>query len=36
MTLRSLLERVPAGIRAWFMEGVVVVGALALLWHTDG
>lgn len=30
---RALLERIPAGIHAWFMEIVVVVGALALLWN---
>lgn len=30
---RALLKRIPAGIHAWFMELVVVVGALALLWH---
>ncbi len=30
---RALLKRIPAGIHAWFMELVVVVGALALLWQ---
>jgi uncharacterized membrane protein YfcA len=30
---RTLLKRVPAGIHAGFMELVVVVGAIALLWH---
>jgi len=30
---RTLLERIPAGIHAWFMELVVIAGAVALLWH---
>jgi uncharacterized membrane protein YfcA len=30
---RALLKRIPAGVHAWFMELVVVVGALALLWN---
>ena len=29
---RSLLRRIPAGVHAWIMEGVVIAGALALLW----
>lgn len=30
---RALLVRIPAGIHAWFMELVVVAGAIALLWR---
>ena len=30
---RAILRRIPAGVHAWIMEGVVVAGALALLWH---
>ena len=30
---RALLERIPASIHAWFMELVVIAGAVALLWH---
>ena len=30
---RSLLKRIPAGIHAWFMELIVVAGAVALLWR---
>jgi uncharacterized membrane protein YfcA len=30
---RALLKRIPAGVHAWFMEAVVVAGAVALLWH---
>lgn len=30
---RALLRRIPAGVHAWFMELIVVVGALALLWR---
>lgn len=32
---RALLTRIPAGIHAWFMELVVVAGALVLLWRVD-
>ena len=31
---RTILARMPAGIHAWLMEGIVVAGALALLWRT--
>jgi uncharacterized membrane protein YfcA len=30
---RMVLRRIPAGIHAWFMELVVVIGAVVLLWH---
>jgi uncharacterized membrane protein YfcA len=30
---RFLLARIPAGIHAWFMELIVVAGAIVLLWH---
>ena len=30
---RALLKRIPAGVHAWFMEMIVVAGAVALLWH---
>lgn len=30
---RALLKRIPAGVHAWFMETIVVAGAVALLWH---
>lgn len=30
---RSLLKRIPAGLHAWFMELIVVAGAIALLWR---
>ena len=30
---RSLFKRIPAGIHAWFMELIVVTGAIALLWR---
>ena len=30
---RAMLRRIPAGVHAWFMEVVVVAGAIALLWH---
>ncbi|HSI60730.1 MAG TPA: sulfite exporter TauE/SafE family protein [Ideonella sp.] len=33
---RALLKRIPAGIHAWFMEAVVVAGAIALLSHAKG
>ena len=33
---RALLRRIPAGVHAWFMELIVVVGALALLWRARG
>ncbi len=33
---RAILKRIPAGIHAWFMEAVVVVGALAMLWKARG
>jgi len=33
---RALLRRIPAGVHAWFMEVVVVAGAVALLWHAQG
>ena len=33
---RAMLRRIPAGVHAWFMEGVVVAGAIALLWHARG
>ena len=31
---RTILQRIPAGIHAWLMEGIVVAGAVALLWRT--
>lgn len=30
---RALLERIPAGVHAWFMETVVIAGAASMLWH---
>lgn len=33
---RALLKHIPAGVHAGFMEGVVIVGALVLLWHAGG
>ena len=33
---RAMLRRIPAGVHAWFMEVVVVAGAIALLWHAQG
>ena len=33
---RAILRRIPAGVHAWFMEVVVVAGAIALLWHARG
>ena len=33
---RALLRRIPAGVHAWFMESIVVIGALALLWRARG
>ncbi len=33
---RALLKRIPAGVHAWFMEAVVIAGAVALLWHAKG
>jgi len=33
---RALLRHIPAGVHAWFMEAVVIAGALALLWHAKG
>lgn len=30
---RTILKRIPAGIHAWFMELIVVAGAVALLWR---
>ncbi|HUG21034.1 sulfite exporter TauE/SafE family protein [Piscinibacter sp.] len=33
---RALLKHMPAGIHAWFMEAVVIAGAVALLWHAKG
>ncbi len=30
---RALLRHIPAGVHAWFMEAVVIAGAVALLWH---
>ncbi|MEP6872932.1 MAG: sulfite exporter TauE/SafE family protein [Burkholderiales bacterium] len=30
---RALLRHIPAGVHAWFMEAVIVAGAVALLWH---
>ncbi len=30
---RALLKRIPAGVHAGFMEAVVIVGALSLLWQ---
>ncbi len=31
---RALLRRIPARIHAWFMELIVVAGALTLIWHS--
>ena len=33
---RALLRRIPAGVHAWFMGLIVVIGALALLWRARG
>lgn len=30
---RALLRRIPAGVHAWFMELVIVAGAVSLLWR---
>lgn len=30
---RALLKHIPAGVHAWFMEAIVIAGAVALLWH---
>ena len=30
---RALLTRIPAGVHAWFMELVIVAGAVSLLWR---
>lgn len=33
---RALLKHIPAGIHAWFMEAVIVTGAVVLLWRAAG
>ena len=33
---RALLKRIPAGIHAWFMELVVIAGAVTLLFRVEG
>lgn len=32
---RWLLKKIPAGVHAWFMEAIVVIGAIVMIWRVE-